>query len=911
MKVPLRLKTRVERSAAAALFLPSDQPAELLRLLSRVGWDTSLSVYRLAEGYLVKLTPSVTSPPPGVIPLRALAENLLLPVDAELVPALLDDEAKGLVSRRGLVILPVGRTLEFSPAAPLLLPTLLKAPGVERPAWQTLREPEPLADRIAEIVLDRPDESPEEIVEAGRESIGTEPPRPDAAGVPATAAATAALGLGRLLAWFGSKLGVKGMANAGARMAAAAMRLAPRLSESILGRQEAALRALLRDFLDGRLERALRRALPLHDDPARGGAVSQGTELPLQDPRYSLAKLLGALRGPASLWGGSFDVLVELESQYRRYAEQAARQGDHRRAAYIYGKLLRDYRSAANVLAQGGLHHDAAILYESKLDDPLAAAAEWEAAGEFDRALKIYHARGDYERSGHLLRRMGEPERAAADYRLAAAKIVASGDGHCRAGEMLLHRAGMVDLAREYFETGWRLRPRGSAVPCAMKLAELYVGADMPKFHGLLDEAEEFLLEPAGDSQAGEFFNEIARLSDRPELAQERDDLRDRALMALAAKMRQRARFDPYPGPMASMLLGQSANWAPALVSDAQFALRSIRPTARRFSPMPVAVRTKPIEATIPVVTAVCQAPGTGDIIIGFESGEVKRYRAWNDQIDSVGEGSGRVVALATVRDGLRVAIVRERDGKGLDLSMVPADHERELPGISFAPGSRVWLCPLMVGSATPLLGLGLGNSLVIRRGLSALFPRIPVSEEESTPIAALLVPASADDPEDLALISFSGGEIRYLRPRKPPAEPVVLATHVMPAPTEATTLCSVPVRCLLRGTKAVELAWLSKEGGLVWASFEFADGTPIDRITPPPDGTVRYIAAAVPSPGLVIGVTDDEARFLRAGRAGLTLEMARGIDLSNVVACFAHARSREILLVCADGKIGRLPLWV
>jgi tetratricopeptide (TPR) repeat protein len=911
MRVPLRVKARTERCATVALFLPSEQPGELFRSLSRLGWQRARSVYRLAEGYLITAAAPLETPPPGLIPLRAFAENLLLPIDADLVPSLLDDEAKGLVSRRGLVLLPGGRAFGFAPSAPLALETLLKAPTVQRPAWEPLPIPERLADRITEVVLDMPDETPESIVEAGGEEIGTEQPRPEGAGVPATVAAAATLGFGRMLAWLGSKLGMRGMAERGAGMVAAAMRLAPRLSEAILGRQEAALRALLRDFVEGRLERALRRALPLNNDPLRDGAPSRSTQLPFQDPRYSLAKLLGGLRGPVGWWGGNINVIVELERQYRKYAEEAARQGDHRRAAYIYGRLLRDYRAAANVLAQGGLHHDAAVLYESKVDDPLAAAAEWEAAGEFDRALKTYHARGDYELSGDLLRRLGEQERAAADYRLAAAKIVASGDGHCRAGEMLLHRAGMVDLAREYFETGWSLRPRGSAVPCAMKLAGLYVGANMAKFHGLLDEAEEFLLEPAGDSQAGEFFNEIARLADRPELAQERDDLRDRALMALAAKMRQRARFDPHPGPMASMLLGQSSNWAAALVSDAQFALRSIRPTVRRVSTVPVTVRTKLIGAMIPVVTAVCQAPATGDIIIGFESGEVKRYRARNDQVDIVGEGSGRVVALATVRDGLRVAIVRERDGKGLDLSMVPADREREALAVSFVPDSRVWLCPLIVGGAIPLLGLGLGNSLVIHKGSSALFPRLPVSEEESPPLAALLLPASGDDPEDFALISFSGGEIRYLRPRRPPADGLVLARHLMPAPTDTTTLCSLPVRCLLRGTKAVELAWLSKEGALVWASFEFADGTPIDRITPPPDGTARYVATAVPSPGLVIGVTENEVRYLRAGRAGLTLQIARTIDLRNVVACFAHAPSREILLVCADGKIGRLPLWV
>ena len=54
----------------------------------------------------------------------------------------------------------------------------------------------------------------------------------------------------------------------------------------------------------------------------------------------------------------------ELAAEYRKAAEQAIRRGDYRRAAFIYGKLLRDYRTAANVLMQGGLHHDAAVLFD-------------------------------------------------------------------------------------------------------------------------------------------------------------------------------------------------------------------------------------------------------------------------------------------------------------------------------------------------------------------------------------------------------------------------------------------------------------------------------------------------------------------------------------------------------------------
>ena len=46
---------------------------------------------------------------------------------------------------------------------------------------------------------------------------------------------------------------------------------------------------------------------------------------------------------------------VQLAAEYRKAAEAAVARGDYRRAAFIYGKLLKDYRSAAGVLSRGNL----------------------------------------------------------------------------------------------------------------------------------------------------------------------------------------------------------------------------------------------------------------------------------------------------------------------------------------------------------------------------------------------------------------------------------------------------------------------------------------------------------------------------------------------------------------------------
>ena len=115
------------------------------------------------------------------------------------------------------------------------------------------------------------------------------------------------------------------------------------------------------------------------------------------------------------------DLIEVLAQEYRKAAQRAAEQGDFRRAAYIYGFLLRDDRKAAGVLQRGGLHHDAAMLYLKKLNDLAAAAQAFEAAGEVDRAIELYRQIGRHEAAGDLLRRIGEEEAALAEYAVAAA----------------------------------------------------------------------------------------------------------------------------------------------------------------------------------------------------------------------------------------------------------------------------------------------------------------------------------------------------------------------------------------------------------------------------------------------------------------------------------------------------------
>ena len=123
----------------------------------------------------------------------------------------------------------------------------------------------------------------------------------------------------------GAILGIKALADLGADWISRAAGGLPRLTEAMLGKQEGALRELLRQFREGDVEQALRRALPLGGTGERGGMPSADGKLPNVDPTYSLQSILGSGRGPTGLWFGGNDLAVELAKEYRKAAEEAER----------------------------------------------------------------------------------------------------------------------------------------------------------------------------------------------------------------------------------------------------------------------------------------------------------------------------------------------------------------------------------------------------------------------------------------------------------------------------------------------------------------------------------------------------------------------------------------------------------
>jgi tetratricopeptide (TPR) repeat protein len=933
IQVPFRLRRRSSAEPATALFIPARDPGSLFAQCARLGLDPTARVFDLAGGFLLALESPATARMPGALRLRALAPAVYVPVDAELIPALLEDEANGMARDWGVVFLPGGRAILFDRHAPVELTELLQAPVRQRRDWRSFPEPRPLADRLVQIALELPEQPPEALyrdlkrqvqgpgAQAGpaerNDGLRSEfdgaarRARTRRAGTEAQPAAHATpAAAGPALHIVGEMVEAVGAAFTQAGQALAALK---EKAQWDWVDHSALLRKLVREFREGDPERALRRAIPIAPRgettlPAPAGG------LPWNRPIYSLAELLRRpRRGETTpVLHAQPGVMQLLAQEYQRAAERAVEQGDFRRAAYIYGVLLRDDRQAASVLQRGGLHHDAAILYLKKLNDAPAAAAAFEAAGAVDRAIAIYRHLGRHEAAGDLLRRIGEEHAAVAEYGVAAALLAAAASpDHLAAGRLFLEKARRTDLAIDQFQAGWARRPRGNAVLCALELARFYAqqGAIEPIWT-LLDEADELFAAP-GQPYDGFFCTEITRLALLPSMAAAADDLRDRTLQSLVRKLRGGIVGCQSAPALVSALLGRSKLWPTALVRDAEFAATAELKRSRvRASD---AIRDPRIAGTQigrGVITAVCQAKATRELFVGFENGMVLAYRPQHNLIVKVADDLGPVTSLAVDADGITVVVLYRSDLRAV-MGAFRRNSDgsfRPSPEVQFSAMAESWLTPVLHWGVERLVGLADGPDLLIVDAASGvLWQRRRIAVDASNPAAALLLPAGSPSrpPERwLVVLTHDGQQWIVLDERGSLLHDAFY--QWLPGVPASSTLRSVPI-----GERFVppslELLGVDSNGTVSRAHFHFEDGS-IElvsvQVATTPGG---YLAATRSGPSTIIAVSSSRVDWLDGGGDRLHVVSKRYVDLPHAIACFSSHTSTETLVICSDGFVARL----
>ena len=442
-----------------------------------------------------------------------------------------------------------------------------------------------------------------------------------------------------------------------------------------------------------------------------------------------------------------------LTVEYHRAAKRAIDQGDFRRAAYIYGVLLREDRLAAGALQRGGLHHDAAILYLRKLNDTAAAAQAFEAAGAVDRAVALYRQLGRHEAAGDLLRRVGEEDRALVEYAAAAAVFVGgSPPDHLAAGRLWLEKARRPDQAIALFQAGWSRRPEGNAALCGLELVRFYAqrGAIEP-IRALLDQVDAHF-ETFGKAFDGLFYNEVVRMATVPSIAPYTDELRDRALQSVARRLRQGVEGHQPAAALVAALLGRTKLWPMAVVSDAEFAATKEQKRSRGSDDVSTRhPRILRVQIGRGIVTAVCQARMTGELYLGFGGGDVFAYRADSNHVVKVGEGAGIVAGLAVDPTGQTLVTLRQFDREAVVSSFRkhPDGKFRHRPDVHLSASPQCWLTPVLPLGVERVVGLSDGRDLQILDVASGVhWPHRRISVNRTAgPWSALLLPANADQP--------------------------------------------------------------------------------------------------------------------------------------------------------------------
>ncbi len=655
MNIPVVI-VRAESSAstADAFLLPDGEAHRLGEVIASLGAAPRL--FRIRGGLLIEAAgPSL----PGAIRLRRVAEHYFIPVDGQLSPAILPDEFPGLTPSGGVVHLASG-CFAFDPQSPIPIGNWLCLPPRGTGEWEPFPSLPASPDALRLIERPSPPAAVLEILGAGEpdghDPLPTSGPmaedaRPPSSSLGKRIVGRAALGAAKAMAWLGQNMGLGGLARAGAELARRAVDSVPRLSEKIIGQQEAALRELLRQLQSGDAEQALKRAPIAVADPDQQGRVSGDANLSERNIGYSFAELFRGSSG-GSAWLGGGDVWFKLQTEYRRLAEEALKRGDYRRAAYLLGVLLRDLRGAANVLKTGGRYRDAALLLRDRLNDPLGAAAVFEQAGDFDEAVRLYERAGEDVKAGDLLRRIGDETRAGLSYRRAGGKL-AERHEYLQAGDLIRAKIGDSTAANDYYTVGWD-SARSLAVPCGERLIDdALVTGELSRFDELLDEAERRYGPPAY-ADAGRIFNYALSVSEvLPD--ERRADLRDRVRLLFAEHLRaggagrMSARIDP--------LFGSTREWSTSVRRDAAYA------TATGASPQLELPKPKPLVQG--KVRAVVHARDAGIVFIGTADAVI----AWDLQ-------SGYSTILEEWKDGL-VALCTDHAGRTLYTLVDQTSHLR------------------------------------------------------------------------------------------------------------------------------------------------------------------------------------------------------------------------------------------
>jgi len=440
---------------------------------------------------------------PGMLqvmhPYTTLGGKLYLPVNAELSPAISEQELQSLLIWDYQVFHPTIGFIGFEKSDRINLADLLEYTAPRNVYWgyaQTGRQPWIPLHQIGVEQL-----TTQEVFDSFKESISNKPladiPKSNKREVPAWLNNPVAEGLFKGVftiisgvssiipaGLFGSNAS-SGEGNSGSDEGKGPGRFSRFMKwmeekiEDLEKQRDSELKRLM-DMFEKDSDEALQYAIPLSSPYMNRGTARPSGNLTRRSTQFNL----GQLGGGYAVDGWNVDnYYSELRAKYLKAAQKAIEEKDYKKAAYICAQLLGDYNSAAAALRQGKHYREAAVLYKEHLKNLTMAATCYEEGGLPVEAIEIYTELHQHEKAGDLYRDMGQEEPALNCYEKCVVAAAANKD-YLEESRIIIDKIGNKPRAKKVLLSGWNDVKQPEA--CLVKYFELAADDNKEQIHSVV-----------------------------------------------------------------------------------------------------------------------------------------------------------------------------------------------------------------------------------------------------------------------------------------------------------------------------------------------------------------------------------------------------------------------------------------
>lgn len=221
--------------------------------------------------------------------------------------------------------------------------------------------------------------------------------------------------------------------------------------EKLEKEQQKELNKLLKMF-DDNLSEALKYAIPLGGDELGRGTNAPNFKLTQNSTSFNMNNM-GT--GISSFGWNTSNHYYELRQKYLKAAEKEIANKNYRKAAYIYGHLLKDYHSTANVLEKGGYYEEAAILYLEKLKNKSGAANCYERGMLYDKAIELHKDLENNEKIAELYAKTGNIELSEEYFKITSKNFENKRD-YLNAARIEKEKLNDAETSKNLLLKGWK-----------------------------------------------------------------------------------------------------------------------------------------------------------------------------------------------------------------------------------------------------------------------------------------------------------------------------------------------------------------------------------------------------------------------------------------------------------------------